>query len=184
MSIDRIPLIALLALVGCAEGREPDPTPMNDGGGYNLVDPVPTPIDPNPREVTAGAWSPNTIEGRLGIQFAPPNGEPVFLMFCDERDGLVMERRGIVPTGALEMMEISFAGAFRNYAVNELQTGQPALRASIPFNDDMLTRLRQIDTPLTVTVDRGQPLIMPATPLIPELVVACERREADIRTVG
>ena len=173
-----------LLLLACAEGSEPDPTPAQDGGDpYSRIDPVPAPLPGAQDAASAGAWRETSVEGRRGLVFAPPGDEPIFAMFCRTPEGLVLERRGLVPSGEIDMMRLSAGSTRQALAVTPMAQGDPALRAVMPFNDPLFTQLRESPVDITVTVGEDRPITLPASPLVPELVAQCRIAEGD-RTTG
>lgn len=170
------PLIAALALIACADTDEPDPTPVRDGGN-DMVDPVVAQAG-EPLEIEQGEWVPASIDGRTGIGFVPAGegSEPVFAIACDERDGILLERRGVVDVAERQMMQLRFGGVARSYAAVQPDLEPPVLRAKIPFNDDALAELAVLDGPIGIGFGVHPPLMMPAPPEIGDLVAACERR--------
>ncbi|MDT9600139.1 hypothetical protein [Sphingosinicella rhizophila] len=138
-----------------------------------MIDPVVDPVAADPSRPEAGEWVEGDVAGRKAIVFDPVAGGPVFAMFCDTRDGLVLERRRLLPSGPHRMMEIAFGDARESLATNEVSNNGPVLRAQLPFNSELFTRLRDFEGAISITVGRSQPLVLPADPLIPELVRKC-----------
>ena len=170
----RIALAALFALAACAETKAPDPNPAEDGGAYNMIDPTVEPVAGEPLPPEGGEWSQGSVEGRDALLYGAPGGDPIFAMFCDERQGIVLERRGLTPTGPYRMMEVAIGNDRATLAVNEpVDSERPVLRATIPFNSELNTRLRTPGEPISVTVGRSQPLMLPSTPQVAELAVSC-----------
>lgn len=168
----KIGLGALLLLAACADSQDPEPTPM-EGGPYNMIDPVVNPVAGEPLRPEAGQWVRGNIGGREAILFDPVSGNPVFAMFCDSRDGLILERRGVLPSGPHRMMDIAFGNVRESLATNEVENGGPVLRAQIPFSSPLFTRLRDFDGAISVSVGRAQPIALPADPMIAEIVRTC-----------
>lgn len=168
-----------LLLLACAEGTEPDALTAEGDEPYNMIDPVPAPL-PGPGDGDrAGAWRKTAEDGRAGLLFAPADGEPIFGMFCDTPGGLVLERHGLMPSGEIGMMSLSAGASRQMLAINPVSDGDPVLRAIVPFNDPLLARLREAPVDVTVAIGEGEPLTLPASPLVPELVAACAGEEAE-----
>lgn len=166
----------LLLTVACAEATEPDPTPAQDGGPYNKIDPVVDPLAGNgsaAAEEASGRWASGTVEGKPALVFEQAGSGAAFSISCDDRGGLVLQRRGVPATGGLRMMQVTFAGETRRLAVNELETQQPVLQAIIPFNDELISRLKSVQAPLIVSAGDGGSLTLPASPEVSRLVRTC-----------
>ena len=166
----------LFLTVACAEATEPDPTPAQDGGPYNKVDPVVDPLapaDPATAGAAPGRWSSGTVENKPALLFEQTGSGAAFSISCDDRGGLVLQRRGVLATGGLSMMEVTFAGETRRLAVNELEQQQPVLQAMIPYSDGLISSLKSVQAPLVVTAGDAGPLTLPASPEVGRLVRNC-----------
>lgn len=164
-------LAGLAVLAGCADTQEPDPAPAEDGGPYDRIDPTVNPVASEPLPPAGGEWVGREVDGRQGLVFQPLAGEPVFAMFCDERDGIVLERRGLLPSGPYRMMDVAVGNDRVSLAANEVDG--PAVRATLPFNSEFHTRLADPGESISVTVGRSQPLMLPSTAEVAELVRTC-----------
>lgn len=167
-------LAALLAATACAETSDPaaDPDAMPKGG-YDMVDPVANPVAGQPLPPQGGEWTQGQIDGRRGLVFRPAEGEPIFAMFCDERDGIVIERRGLLPSGPYEMIDIAFGNVRESLAVNQVDNDGPVLRATIPFQSELYTRLRDVEGTISIGAGQAELIAMPASPEIGALVRTC-----------
>jgi hypothetical protein len=166
----------LFLTVACAEATEPDPTPAQDGGPYNKLDPVADPLAPTKSgeaEGASGRWSSGTVEGKPALVFEQAGSGAAFSISCDDRGGLVLQRRGVLATGGLRMMDVTFAGETRRFAVNELETQQPVLQAIIPYNHELISKLKTVQAPLVVSAGDAGSLTLPASPEIGRLVRNC-----------
>lgn len=165
----------ILVLAACAETRAPDPTPTEDGGAYNMIDPV----DVGPAASSSadeGRWVSGEIEGRPALLFGPANSEALFSMRCGEGDGLVLTRTGVVPVGGLAMMVVAVEGANARYAVRAPEDAAiPVLVARVPPADNFLAALRGDPGEMRVQIGNGDPLVLPSDPRIAELVRSCAR---------
>jgi hypothetical protein len=171
-----VSLILSLALVACARTSEPDPNPAEDNGAYNKIDPVPSPAAGAAAEPpAAGEWREAQVRGRPALLFAGAGSDQAMAaIYCDERRGLVIERRGLVPAGEIDMMSLAAGDQRQRLAVAPVrEDGGPVLRAALPFNAELIAVLQQGPTPLTIDVGEGARLSLPATPLLPQLVTRC-----------
>lgn len=170
--IAAIPLV--LMLWACAEATEPDPSPAKDGGPYNMIDPVPAPAAIAPNSPTAGDWHRSEFEGRAAILFASGDKTPLFRMHCDGRGGIVLDLIRQEAVGDVGRMEIRSGDGVARLAVNEVDTGTPALRSSIPYNHDLLEHLRTPQGTLSVTAGDAAPLVLPLDASTAAFASACE----------
>lgn len=138
-----------------------------------MIDPVVNPLEGEPLVPLAGQWVRGNVGGREAVLFDPVAGDPEFAMFCNSRDGLILERRGLLPSGPHRMMEVAFGNVRESLATNEVESNSPVLRAQIPFSSEIFTSLRDFDGTIAASVGRGQPVVMPADPLIASIVRTC-----------
>jgi hypothetical protein len=172
-------LLLCLALPACAERTAPDPTPLEDGGVYNMIDPVRIDDAAGAGLTTLGSWQTGTVAEAQAVLFAKPRAEPIFAIYCDGGRGLVLERRGLTPTGTIARMDVAIAGTRRALAVNPLtDSGPPVLRAIVPYNDELQVRLQDRAAPMSIDVGEGQPLRLPPSPLVPALAAECARGDS------
>lgn len=169
-----------LALAACADTSEPDPVPAEDGGPYNMLDPVVNPVAGEPLPPQGGQWSRGSVEGREAVIFTPLAGEPILALFCDERDGIVIERRGLFPTGPYEMMDVSLGNVRESFAVNEVDNDGPVLRATIPFQSEFYNRLRELEGTMSIETGQAETIVVEAGPLIGELVRTCTTAQSEV----
>lgn len=169
------PLLLFLAFPGCAERTSPEATPIEDGGTDNMIDPVRIDDAAGAGLTTLGSWQTGSVGDARAVLFSKPRAEPIFAIFCDGRQGLVLERRGLTPSGTIARMEIAIAGTRRALAVNPLIDGTPVLRAIVPYNDELQVQLQDRPAPISIDVGEGQPLRLPPSPLVPALAAECAR---------
>lgn len=161
-----------LALAACADTSQPDPTPAEDGS-YDMIEPVANPVAGEPLPPKGGEWSRGSVEGREAAIFTPLAGDPILALFCDERDGIVVERRGLLPAGPYEMMDIALGNVRESFAVNQVENDGPVLRAKIPFNSEFYNRLRELEGTMSIEAGQAEPIVVPGDPLLAELVRTC-----------
>jgi hypothetical protein len=181
----RLPLLQALAacavLAACADSEAPEAVPTDDGGAYNVVDPVKAPITDD-TEPAIGEWIQSMQDEQTVLQFGPANTEPLFSIGCDSRGGILLNRHGSVASDRGEMMTIAMGAETRNLAVNPAQGPLPKLRAAVPAQDELLTQLRQVQQPIRISMGDGPPLVLPASPAIGEFIEDCSNPRAASRT--
>ena len=165
----------LLLLAACGGTSEPDPTPAEDGGAYERIDPVEGVFVNNGSRPAdgAGTWSETRIDGRNGLLFSDASGTAQFAMACDDRGGMVLQRRGVPATGGLSMMTVTFGGEVQRYAVNELATPEPVLQAIAPYNDRLIARMKEVQAPLGIEIGDLPPLALPPSEAVSALARTC-----------
>ena len=168
-----IPLV--LIACACAESVEPDPTPARDGGPYNMIDPVPTPVPTAANSPTEGDWRRSEVDGRVAIVFASADKAPLFRMHCDRRGGIILDRLQQEPAGDVERMEIRSGDSVTRLAVNELGTQTPTVRSAIPYPHNLLARLRIPHGMLSVKAGDGPPLVLPLNEVTAAFASECEK---------
>lgn len=167
-----LPLASLILAAGCADSEPPDSTPIEDGGPYNMIDPVAAPLA-DEAEPAIGQWIRSMQEERPALQFGPPNTEPLFSIRCDDRDGLILQRHGVVQTGSAQMMTLTMAGSSQQLAVNPVAGPLPVLRAAVQPTDPLIENLRNAEQPIRIEIGDEPPLILPASSAIGEFVEEC-----------
>jgi hypothetical protein len=167
-----VPLAALLVLAACAESSPPDPTPTDDAGAYNLIDPVDLAMA-DEGAPAIGEWTRSIQDERPALLFGPTGAEPLFSLSCDDREGVLLSRHGVVETGSAGMMTLVLGSENLQLAANPVQAPLPLLQAAVPANDPLLTRLGDYGGPLRVVVGEGPALVLPASPMIGDFIEAC-----------
>lgn len=167
-----VPFAALLLLAACAESEPPDPTPADDDGAYNMIDPVTAEVTQDTAPAI-GEWTRTMQEEQSALAFGPAGAEPLFSIRCDDREGILINRHGLVEAGTAGMMALILGADRHELAVNPVQAPLPMLRAAVPANDPLLTALRRHQGQLELVVGDGPPLVLPASPMIGEFIEAC-----------
>jgi len=166
------PLAALALLSACADSEPPEAVPTDDGGAYNVVDPVKAPITDDAAP-TIGQWIQSMQDEQPVLQFGPANTEPLFSIGCDTRGGILLNRHGTVAGAEGEMMTVAIGSSTRNLAVNAAQGPIPKLRAAVPAQDELLGQLSDAEQPIRISMGDGPPLVLPAAPAIGEFIKSC-----------
>ena len=163
-------VIALLAW-GCAEADEPGGAPEPDANGYRLADPVQDAIADDAAE---GEWTATSVRGRPALTRSA--GGAAFFLYCDTRDGLVVEIRNTLSVPPRDMLRLSTAGASQEYAVLvDQSTG--AVRAKIPAVDTMIARLLEAE-PVVIAFGTEAQVEFAGSPRVAALVRTCRRSES------
>ena len=174
-------LAAALALGACGEGREvEDANIQPKAEPYNVIAPVPDPVSsgvPAP-QFAPGDWRPEQVRGAQALVFGEAAGPSLFRMYCDSRGGVVVERLGIESTGDIEMMEIQAGDEVARLALNEVETERAILRASIPFNHNLMTRLLRSEGELYVKAGETPALRLPLNETTEALARRCEKPDS------
>lgn len=170
-----LPLIMLAALAACADSEAPDAVPANDNGGYNVAEEVRAPLR-DETQPTIGQWIEAMQEERPALVFGPPNTEPLFSLRCDDRDGLLLNRHGIVEAGSV-MMTVAIGSASRQLAVTPVSGPLPMLRAAVPAQDQLMVELGKSPA-FRVMVGDNPELALPASPLVGQFVAGCANPDA------
>ena len=166
-----------LAAAGCAETSPPDPTPAEDGGPYNKIDPVVNPLAERGPAPTEGSWQEGSLDGQPALLFGSA-GSPILSLVCDGRRGLAVQRHGVPPTANIGMLEISMAGSVSRLALNPLGTETPILRAEVPASDDLLAQLAAANGPIVFRAGEAPPVTVMAEPAIGVFIRRCAQPDA------
>lgn len=144
-----------------------------------MIDPVADPAaqggQTRPEPARISSWLAGRIDEQPAVIYGSNTGQKLFSIHCDERGGIVLRRHGVVATGGVEMMRISIGSERRQLALNELETAEPTLQAMIPYNDELITRLRSFEGRIGVSAGDGPPLDMPSDGSVRTLVRTCAR---------
>lgn len=170
------PFAALLVLAACAESEPPDPTPADDDGAYNMIDPVTAEVTQDTAPAI-GEWTRTMQEEQPALAFGPAGAEPLFSIRCDDREGILINRHGLVEAGTAGMMTLLLGAERHELAVNPVQAPLPMLRAAVAANDPLLAALRDYQGQLELVVGDGPPLVLPASPMTSDFIEACASGE-------
>ena len=170
-------LSALLVLAACAESEPPDVSPAEDDGAYNMIDPVTAEVaqDAGP---AIGDWTRTMQEEQPALAFGPAGAEPLFSLRCDDREGLLLQRHGVVLAGEAEMMIVTLGDSSHRLAVNPVAGAVPLLRAAVPANGDLIVELGGATAPIVVAVSDDPVLNLPPSPMIADYIRSCSQEAA------
>lgn len=165
-------LAALILLAACAKTEEASLVPPQEDDGYNMVDPVTAPLVAE-GELALGEWASSMQEDQPALTFGPPATEPLFSLRCDGRQGLLLQRHGVIVGPGMNMMLVELAGNVRRLAVNPVDGPVPLLRAAVPASSELIGALAGASDRITVRIGTGEPLVMPPSPLLDEFIGRC-----------
>jgi hypothetical protein len=165
-------LASLLVLAACAKSEEASLVPPQEDEGYNLVDPVTSPVVEG-GEVALGEWVQSVQGEQPALAFGPPSTEPLFSVRCDSGRGLLLQRHGVIPQPGMNMMLIQAGTETRRMAVNPVEAPVPLLRGAVPSGAELVAELASAQDRISVRIGNGEPLIMPASPLIGDFIRGC-----------
>src|SRR3546814_14445283 len=98
-------------------------------------------IDPGTAEVAQdagpaiGDWTRTIQEEQPALAFGPAGAEPLFSLRCDDREGILLNRHGVVEAGTTGMMTLVLGANPHRLAVNPVAGPLPMLRAAVPANE-------------------------------------------------
>ena len=165
-------LSALLVLAACADSEPPDVAPAEDDGAYNMIDPVTAEVTPETGPAI-GEWARTLREERPALVFGPTGAEPLFSLLCDDREGILLNRHGVVETGTTGMMILTLGANQHRLAVNPVDAPLPMLRAAVPANDPLAAALAEYQGPLELAVGDGPALLLPPSPMVGDFIEQC-----------
>lgn len=170
------PLMATLLLTAaCARSEPASDTPAeanqtavekvrNTGGGEE--------------ETALGQWRMALQGDRQALEFGPQGAAAVVTMVCGERNGLVIQRRGVLPPGASPTLSVSVGGQGRQLPVAGGSGAVATQNASIPPGDELIQLVSTARAPISLRFGDSTPLILPPSPLIGQFAQSCARGTA------
>src|SRR3546814_13404822 len=91
-------------------------------------------------------------EEQPALAFGPAGAEPLFSLRCDDREGILLNRHGVVEAGTTGMMTLVLGANPHRLAVNPVEGPLPMLRAAVPANDPLLAAIPAPQGPLEQVV--------------------------------
>lgn len=156
--------LGLATLTACSDRQAPEPVrevitgnrtdervPLRSGG-----------------PMTAGEWRQVGGGRSAELLFLAPEGV-AFALSCSVGRGMVAELRGHKSAGRINMMRVSAGERSRRFAVNPISGETPTLRAILPADVDVTTMLRGAAVNITVDVEDGHALHLPASQQVRDL---------------
>jgi hypothetical protein len=174
MTRQTILLAALVLIAACARTEPADETPGDDLELANAAAAREAQAgSDDPTE--AGSWEASAQGDSQSVTFRGPEGETLITVGCDVRGGLVVQRPGLVGRGNLALMQLRTADVVRRLAVNSAAGPQPRVEARVPYNDQLIAALLSFDEPLEVRYEDLEPLTLPPSPIVSDLVRTCQQ---------
>ena len=175
-----LPLTFALLLAACARSEEASMVPPDGNQGYNRVDTVRSP-EQDDREPAIGQWRAALQDERQALEFGPMGTEPLFSLLCmPEGGGVVLQRHGAVPAGALPTMQVTIGAVAERLPVTAGGGTIPMLRAELRPTSRLFGQLTAARQAIVTRLDDGSPLIMPASPLVADYLRSCGRPQGTL----
>jgi hypothetical protein len=168
-------LVGSLALAACAESEPVDETRPTPVPTASLPADVARPAElrtdtgtaaegddqsADSAAVAEGEWFAKTERDVPMALFGPPDSESLFSVRC-EGGRLVFARSGI-PQGRARRMALMAAGDTRRMDATAVEEPLPRVTASLPASDPFAETLASADQPISVRIDGGPALRIPA----------------------
>lgn len=168
-------LMLVLALTACAEAHAPDPTPTEDGGPYNMIDPVPDPsaTPASGALLDQGSWTAGPAGAEPVLAFGAQGPEALLRLRCDGRRGLVIERVGVSSVGPAELMEIAVGSEVARLAVNRPAGTDSVVRAVVPYNHPLMKQLASDEGSVRIALGEATAVTVPLNQETKQFVLAC-----------
>lgn len=167
-------LAVALTLAACARSEEASLVPPEGAQGYNRVGTVRSP-EQDDREPAIGQWRGALQEDRPALEFGPIGTEPLFSLLCAPGGGVLLQRHGGVPAGALPAMQATVGEVAETLPVTPGGAAVPLLRAELAAGSPTFAALATGGQPLLVRLDDSAPLVLPPSPLVTDYLRGCGR---------
>lgn len=167
-----IPILAVLALAGCARSEEASLIPPDSNSGYNQVGRVGVPEEDD-REPAIGQWRASLQENVQALEFGPMGTEPLFSLLCSGNRAVWLQRHGGAPAGPLPEMQVARGDLTERLPITVTGGAVPMLRTEIQLQSPLAVALASQGEVLTITLGDTAPLILPASPMIGDYFRSC-----------
>lgn len=169
--MNRLAIALPLAAILCAAcARSEDASVLANVQGADRPPPQPTALDDG--EPAIGEWRESLQDDFAALDFGPLGAPPLFSLRCGERDGLLLQRHGMIATGDLPVMLVTIGSETRRLPVASAGGTIPMLRAALAPRDPLLVNLRA-SAPITIRIGDTPPLVLPPSPLVAALIESC-----------
>lgn len=166
------PALALVLVAGCARSEEASLVQPDSNQGYNQVGKVGSP-EQDDNEPAIGQWRASLQENVQALEFGPMGTEPLFSLLCTGNQSVLLQRHGGAPAGPLPAMQVSIGGLNERLPVTAGGGTIPMLRAEVPLGSRIGAVLAASGQPLSVRLEDGAPLIIPASPMVVDYLRRC-----------
>lgn len=180
-----LPLTLALLLAACARSEEASMVQPDSKQGYNRVNAVRTP-EQDDREPAIGQWRAALQEERQALEFGPMGTEPLFSLLCmPSGGGVLLQRHGGVPTGALPVMQVTIGEVTEQVPVTVGGGTIAMLRGELAPTSRLAGRMATAAQPILIRLDDASPLILPPSPLVTDYLRSCGRpQQVPAATIG
>lgn len=168
-----IPLLAVLALAGCARSEEASLIPPDSNMGYNQVGRVGMPQEED-REPAIGQWRASLQENVQALEFGPMGTEPLFSLLCSGNRAVWLQRHGGAPAGPVPDMQVERGDVSERLAVTVTGGAVPMLRAEVQLASPLAQAIAAQGEVLVITLGDTAPLILPANPVVADYLRSCQ----------
>jgi len=124
-------------------------------------------------ETALGGWRVALQGDRQGLEFGPQGASALVTMVCGERNGVVIQRRGVLPPGASPTLSVSVGGQGRQLPVTAGSGAVATQNASIPPGDELIQLIATAQAPISLRFGDSTPLILPPSELIGRFAQSC-----------
>jgi hypothetical protein len=168
-----IPILAVLALAGCARSEEAALIAPDSNMGYNQVGSVGLPEDDD-REPAIGQWRASLQENVQALEFGPMGTEPLFSLLCSGNSAVWLQRHGGAPAGPLPEMVVERGDVNERLPVTVTGGAVPMLRTEVQLTSPLAQSIAAQGEALVIILGDTAPLILPASPLIADYLRSCQ----------
>jgi hypothetical protein len=127
----------------------------------------------NEEETALGQWRMALQGERQALEFGPQGSVAIVTMVCGERNGLVLQRRGVLPPGASPTLSVSVGGQGRQLPVAAGTDAVATQNASIPPGDELIQLISAARAPISLRFGDSTPLLLPPNALIGQFAQSC-----------
>ncbi|HZF95637.1 MAG TPA: hypothetical protein VEZ20_12290 [Allosphingosinicella sp.] len=126
-------------------------------------------------ETALGQWRMALQGDRQALEFGPQGSVALVTLICGERNGLVLQRRGVLPPGASPTLSVSVGGQGRPIPVTAGSGAVATQNASIPPSDELIRLISNAQVPISLRFGDSSAVFLPPSPLIGQFAQSCAR---------
>jgi hypothetical protein len=169
-----LPLIlpAILVAAACARSEPASDTPAD--AGQTAVEKV-RDTGGGEAETALGQWRTALQGDRQALEFGPQGAAALVTMVCGERNGVVLQRRGVLAPGASPTLSVSVGGQGRQLPVTAGTGAVATQNASIPPGDELIQLISTAQAPISLRFGDSTPLMLPPSELVGRFAQSCAR---------